>query len=160
MTCCSRRRTIHGALCRPLRAARVVLKRHVLCAYMMCAAPNHDQCRRAARAAVWRLAAQAARACAQVPINGEPPKERLDSVREDLATAAAFICRTEEGRKALMAVDGHEALKKGYEYEEHAGTMAAMEEAARALMGVQLEDGEGVADVQRAGTDGGMVVMG
>ena len=65
----------------------------------------------------------------------------MDSVREDLATAAAFICRTEDGRKALMAVDGHETLRKGYEFEEHSGTMQAMEEAARSLMGVS-EDGE------------------
>ena len=73
-----------------------------------------------------------------MPINGEAPTEMVDSVREDLAAAAAFVCRSEEGRKALMAVGGHEALKRGYEYEEHAGTMAAMEEAARSLMGVEL----------------------
>ena len=95
-------------------------------------------------------------ACAaQAPINGEPPTEHLDAVREDLATTAAFLCRSEEGRKALMAAGGHESLKKGYEHEEHAGTMAAMEEAARALMGVQLDDGQGT-----DAADGGVIMVG
>jgi hypothetical protein len=90
----------------------------------------------------------------QVPINGEAPKQLVDSVREDCACAVASICRLEEGRKAVMAVGGHDSLRKGYEYEEHPGTMEAMEAAARMLMGVELDDG-----AKEPGAAGGMVMM-
>ena len=92
----------------------------------------------------------------QVPIDGKPPTELIESVREDLATAIAFICRSEDGRKALMAAGGHETLKCGYEYEEHAGTMAAMEEAARSLMGVEVDEEGADDDAMQAG---GMIMM-
>lgn len=90
----------------------------------------------------------------QERINGESPHEEQEAVREDCASAAAFVCRSEEGRKRLMAAGGHESLKKGYEFEEHGATMAAMEAAARLLMGVSLEAGD-----EDPGA-GGIVMMG
>eukprot|EP00892_Ulva_mutabilis_P000448 jgi/Ulvmu1/10403/UM061_0087.1 len=75
-----------------------------------------------------------------VPINGEPPKEVEDSVRENAAVSISLIAEDEEGRKALMEVGGDEKVKKGYEYEEHPATMEAMEAMWRSFLGVEAGD--------------------
>jgi ABC-type sulfate transport system substrate-binding protein len=76
----------------------------------------------------------------QVPVNGEPPKEVEDLVREDVAVAIASICRSDAAREAFLSVGADTALRKGYEFEEHKGTCEAMEAAARLFLGVQAED--------------------
>ena len=80
----------------------------------------------------------------QVPINGEAPKETEDSVRENIAVSISLLAETEEGRQALKDAGADDKLKKGYEYEEHPGTMEAMEATWRSFLGVQADDDEDV----------------
>lgn len=80
----------------------------------------------------------------QVPINGEPPKETEDSVRENMAVSVGILAEFEEGRAALKEAGAEAKLKKGYEYEEHRGTMEAMEATWRSFLGVAADDDEDV----------------
>lgn len=80
----------------------------------------------------------------QVPINGEPPKETEDSVRENMAVSISLLADSEEGRKALAEVGAEEKLKKGYEYEEHRTTMEAMEATWRSFLGVEADEDDDV----------------
>ena len=61
-------------------------------------------------------------------------------MREDMATAIAAVCRADAGRTAFMDVGAADALKSGYEYEEHPATCQAMEAAAGLFLGVQEDE--------------------
>ncbi|KAG2448786.1 hypothetical protein HYH02_006138 [Chlamydomonas schloesseri] len=68
------------------------------------------------------------------PINGQEPKEKEDSVRECMAEAVLVLAGTERGRDALWEAGAPEALRKGYEDEQHPGVCVAMERTAEIFL--------------------------
>lgn len=68
------------------------------------------------------------------PISGQQPLEKEDTVRECLAEAVLVLARTDKGRDALWEVGAPEALRKGYEDEQHPGVCAAMEQTAELFL--------------------------
>jgi hypothetical protein len=72
----------------------------------------------------------------QAVIDGLEPKETIAQVREDVALAVAALAREDAGRDCLLKLGARESVQQGYEYEEHAGTMGAMEAIGRAFLGL------------------------
>ncbi|KAG2501293.1 hypothetical protein HYH03_001093 [Edaphochlamys debaryana] len=68
------------------------------------------------------------------PINGQPPLEKEDTVRECMAEAVAMLAGTAQGRDVLWDAGAPEALRKGYEDEHHPGVCTAMERAAELFL--------------------------
>ena len=75
------------------------------------------------------------------PINGRPPKEADDLVRETAAEAVLALTMCEEGVAALWEAGAPDALKKGYEFEENPGVCGAMEACAQVFLSFN-KDGE------------------
>ncbi|GLC41216.1 hypothetical protein PLESTB_001526000 [Pleodorina starrii] len=68
------------------------------------------------------------------PINGQPPVEKEDTVRECMAEAVLVLAGTDKGRDALWEAGAPEALRKGYEDEQHPGVCVAMERTAEIFL--------------------------
>ncbi|KXZ46514.1 hypothetical protein GPECTOR_43g951 [Gonium pectorale] len=68
------------------------------------------------------------------PINGQPPLEKEDTVRECMAEAVLVLARTDKGRDVLWEAGAPEALRKGYEDEQHPGVCLAMERTAEIFL--------------------------
>ncbi|GIL71830.1 hypothetical protein Vretifemale_2301 [Volvox reticuliferus] len=67
-------------------------------------------------------------------INGQPPLEKEDTVRECIAEAILVLAGTDKGRNALWEAGALEALRKGYEDEQHPGVCLAMERTAEIFL--------------------------
>ncbi|EFJ52357.1 hypothetical protein VOLCADRAFT_103022 [Volvox carteri f. nagariensis] len=68
------------------------------------------------------------------PINGQPPLEKEDTVRECMAESILVLANTDKGRDALWEAGAPEALRKGYEDEQHPGVCMAMERTAEIFL--------------------------
>lgn len=74
------------------------------------------------------------------PVSGRRPLELSSEVRQACAEALLQLATLEEGRDALWRLDAPNALKKGYEDEEHPGVMEALEQTARLFIENSLGD--------------------
>lgn len=84
-----------------------------------------------------------------------------DVVRENVAQCIALMAKTDAGIAALYEVDAQNILKKGFEFEEHPETMAAMEAAARLFM--KADQGSGGEEAEDDSDDDGptgIIMMG
>ncbi|GFR42528.1 hypothetical protein Agub_g3428, partial [Astrephomene gubernaculifera] len=68
------------------------------------------------------------------PISGQQPLEKEDTVRECMAEAVLVLAGSERGRDVLWEVGAPEALRKGYEDEQHPGVCVAMERTAELFL--------------------------
>jgi len=64
------------------------------------------------------------------PVSGQEPKEKDDLVRECMADSICVLAATELGLNRLKEIDAYSKVHKGYEYETHAPTCKALEQAA------------------------------